>query len=213
MIRNCDAPTIEIIFDVFIFIKSILVFYIISLFKFLLKCVPDLYLNYWMYVIEYSPIETIEDDVDDMDNDSDGYISDISDSEVDFRNKELYSLNFLIESNVQRSNRYKSKNYCGLYKISTAIVFNYDGKKVSKFTHIKNKLLIWCSFFSKEKLYINDILYLSNYTNNKIAKNTYIFLVLEEKDSGYMYKYLANLSTKKIIPSYKDIMFSKIQIS
>jgi hypothetical protein len=170
---------------------------------------PDNSLTYLANAINYCSIETIK-----VEDESDGDISDIdtdlSDQEVEHRTKELSSLNFLIESNVQRNNRYKAKNYCGYYNISTAIVFIYDGKNVRDFIHIKNKLLIWCGLLSKKKLYVNDVLYLAD---KQKAKNTYIFLVLEEKDSGYTYKYIANLSTKKIIPSYKSIIFSKIQIS
>jgi hypothetical protein len=200
------------IVDVINFVQSIFAFYVILLIKFLLRNISDSAFELLSSRLLVCEIDTIIDDSSDGDSEEE-----CINKNADIEKKEILEkklLSFLIESNVDKTNKYKTPNGLGLYKINTAIVFKSKDNKIYELIRITNKLLLWCRLFPN-KLYCADIVNLANLNNyvyeNK-STNIYLFLVVEEYETGYTYKYIANLTTKKIIPSYKDIMFSKIQI-
>ncbi len=195
------------IVDVVNFVRSIFTFYVILLIKFLLSNIPDHAFEFLSSKLLVCEIDTVSDSDSDIDS-----LEENEEKKKEIVEKKL--LSFLIESNIDKTNKYKTPNGTGLYKINTAAAFKSKDNKIHELIRITNKLLLWCRLFPN-KLYCNDIITLANLNNyvyeNKNA-NIYLFLVVEEYETGYTYKYIANLTTKKIIPSYRDIMFSKIQI-
>jgi len=201
--------------DIVEFIHNIFLFYVILFIKGLLSILPDHLFECISSRMTVCEIDTVDSGCESEEEDIiSGDESEDTEEEYN-RALEKKLLSFLIESNIDKINKYKTPDYSGTYKINTAVVFKSKDNKINELIRITNKLFVWCRLFPK-KLYCSDIIKLANledyiYENKNI--NIYLFLIVEEYNTGYNYKYIANLTTKKIIPSYKDIMFSRIQIN
>lgn len=110
-------------------------------------------------------------------------------------------------------NKYKSSNGDGEYFVRTALVFRNYRNRVTCLVSVANKITVWCRLFSQRKLYVSDVLKMANVgAVPACVADTYLFMIVEEVATGYNYKLLVNLKTKKYIPDYSDVMFSKICI-
>lgn len=189
--------------EVLFFLKTLFISYMISFFKYLLVICPDAWLSIPQALLGgYCYIDTY----DDIDSSSEE--EDYSDTAQRAKEKEL--LSFMLNINMDKINKYKSSSGDGEYYIRTAIVFRNNRGRVVDITTVLNKISIWCRLFSPRKLYVEDVLMLAGGMYTSVDK--YLFMIVEEVVSGYSHKVIVNLSTKKYIPDYSDIMFSKICI-
>lgn len=189
--------------DVLFFLKTMVVSYMVCFFKYILFTCPDSWLHILVFMLGgYCYIDT--------------YVgTDSSDEEEGENNIDVMSekefLSFMLNINMDKLNKYKSSNGDGEYFVRTALVFRNYKNRVTCLVSVANKITGWCRLFSPRKLYIGDVLKMANVDMNCVT-NTYLFMIVEEVASGYSYKLLVNLKTKKYIPDYSDIMFSKICI-
>lgn len=198
-----SSENIHKIVDVLFFLKTIIVSYMICFFKYLLFTCPD----GWLYILVsilggYCYIDTY------VDIDSSGEEEKENNIDV-MREKEF--LSFMLNINMDKINKYKSSNGDGEYFVRTALVFRNYKNRVTCLVSVANKIAVWCRLFSRWKLYVSDVLKMTN-ADMDCESDTYLFMIAEEVATGYNYKLLVNLKTKKYIPDYSDVMFSKICI-
>ncbi len=204
--RNKYENAIDILF----FLKTLLIIYITHVFELLFRLTPNNFFEIPALWIKSCRIET-----------EDCYSSSEEEEDIQNNNREIMEtetkmLSFMLSIDLNKLNKYKTSDGKGLYNIKTAIVFRNNRNRVCNIISINNKLTVWMRLFSNGKMFINDILNMANvYSINQMdtkLMNYYLFMIVEEIETGYSHKILANLTTKKYIPDYSDIMFSKVCI-